>query len=198
LGAYAHSVAVLPSGCAFVVPRQSHRTGRNRQGETGPPHRLGQHRVATTIQETPQWLLSSVFRRSDSAIKCWLRFASMRSIEFNAQRFPRVPSVQSPIRLLLIGKQDPGFVRKTLKFCDDLTFYEYGPNTCRRNWPQNRFLLLYILRKLPRDLSFWRQAQFSSLRLPLATAMLGLDTHARPPAADEHGAPERSGLCSCV
>src|SRR5260370_38769068 len=76
---------------------------------------------------------------------------------------------------LLIGKQDAGFVRKTLKFCDDLTFYEYGPNTGRRNGPQNRFLLLYILRKLSRNLSFLRrQAQFSSLRLPLVTAMLGV------------------------
>ena len=28
----------------------------------------------------------------------------------------------SATRLLLIGKQDAGFVRKTLKFCDDLTF----------------------------------------------------------------------------
>jgi hypothetical protein len=28
--------------------------------------------------------------------------------------------------LLLVGKQDAGFVRKTLKFCDDLTFDEYG------------------------------------------------------------------------
>jgi hypothetical protein len=35
--------------------------------------------------------------------------------------------------------------------------------------------LLYILRKLSRNLSFLRrQAQFSSLRLPLVTAMLGL------------------------
>jgi hypothetical protein len=41
----------------------------------------------------------------------------------------------SPTRPLLIGKQDAGFVRKTLKFCDDLTFDEYGANTCRRNWP---------------------------------------------------------------
>ena len=32
-----------------------------------------------------------------------------------------VAAVSSPTRLLLIGKQDAGFVRKTLKFCDDLT-----------------------------------------------------------------------------
>src|ERR1700678_976660 len=51
--------------------------------------------------------------------------------------------------------KDAGFVRKTLKFCDGLNFYEFGPNTGRRNWPQNQFLLLYILRKLARNLSFW-------------------------------------------
>ena len=41
-----------------------------------------------------------------------------------------------------------GFLRKSLKFCDDLSFGEYGPNTRRRNWPRNRFLLLHILRNL--------------------------------------------------
>ncbi len=45
-----------------------------------------------------------------------------------------VTSKSSATRLLLIGKQDAGFVRKTLTFCDDLTFDEYGANTSRRNW----------------------------------------------------------------
>ena len=49
------------------------------------------------------------------------------------------PTRLSPTRLLLIGKQDAGFVRKTLKFSDDSIFDESEENTCRRNWPQNRF-----------------------------------------------------------
>jgi len=36
---------------------------------------------------------------------------------------------------------------KLFRLCDDLIFDEYGANTCRRNWPQNRFLLLYIFVK---------------------------------------------------
>jgi hypothetical protein len=41
--------------------------------------------------------------------------------------------------------------------------------------------LLHILRKLSRNLRFWRRhAQFSSLRLPLVTAMLGLGQRGEP------------------
>jgi hypothetical protein len=51
----------------------------------------------------------------------------------HSERVVANPSV-SPTRQLLIGKQDAGLVRKTLKFCDDLTFDECGANTCCRNW----------------------------------------------------------------
>lgn len=67
MGAYAHSVAVLPSGCAFVVSRQSHRTGRNRQGETAesPPTGgifgglglqplIGNEATATSVRYSPK------------------------------------------------------------------------------------------------------------------------------------------------
>jgi hypothetical protein len=54
----------------------------------------------------------------------------------------QITSASSPTRLLLIGKQDAGFVRRTLKFCDDLTFDEYGANTCRRNWGRFRIRII--------------------------------------------------------